>query len=91
MSINNLMQSFDFVFLSGQYLFCLVFFEVEGRQLLLEFRFGCVIFVFHGEDVLVDRNFVFQEIVKLIYTLPLKDFLVLQQFKLVLQVFYLLL
>lgn len=90
-SINNLVQTADFVLLSGQNFLSLSLLQIEWIELVFQFGLSGIVFVLHGKDVFIDGNFVLQKIVQLVDTLPLQNLLVLQQLQLIFEVLYLLL
>ena len=63
MRIDHLMQPIDLILLTGQHIIGLRLLCHELSQLILKSGLGGIIFVLHGEDVLVDGNLVFQKIV----------------------------
>jgi hypothetical protein len=89
MRLDDLMQSVNFTLLGPEHLFRLTFLHVEGTKLLLELGLGCVVFIFHGKNILIDWDLIFQEVIQFVDSFPLHDLFVLQQFEFVLQIFYL--
>ena len=76
MGVDHLMKPIDLIFLNGQ---DIVGFSLLGHQLpqfFLQSSFGSVVFILHGENVLIDGDLILQEIVKLVDALPLHDFLI---------------
>ena len=72
MSLNDLVQALDLVLLSGEEIMSLFLAKVETTQLLFKIGLGGVVLVLHCQNVLVDRDLIFEEIIQLVDSLPLQ-------------------
>ena len=89
MGVDTTMQILDLLLLQREYAFCLGFVLIQFDVFLLQRTLGTVVFVLHRQDILVDRDLIFEEVIQLVHTFSLDKLFILQQLQLVLQEFYL--
>lgn len=71
MGVNTTMQILDLLLLQREYAFCLGFVLIQFDVFLLQRTLGTVVFVLHRQDILIDRDLIFEKVIQLVHTFSL--------------------